>query len=172
MKNVLKRKNRFPSLILQYSLIIVLACTLFVPSVFAIPPAGPGTTTGGPGTTTGGPGTTTGGPGTTTGGPGTTTGNGVSITTKIKNPLGDKLTDIPSFIAAIINFVLIIGVPIVALAIIYCGFLFVTAAGNSEKLTKAKKALLYTLIGAALLLGSFVISKAIVGTVEEIRKTT
>ncbi len=101
-------------------------------------------------------------------------GNGtdVKINSGIKNPLGPNLQDIPSFIRAIIDFVLLIGIPIVALAIIYCGFLFVTAAGNSEKLKKAKQALLYTLIGAALLLGAFVVADAIKGTVDEIKSTT
>ena len=58
-----------------------------------------------------------------------------------------------------------IGLPIVALAIIYCGFLFVFARGNTEKLGKAKEALLYTLIGAAILLGSWAIAQIINSTV-------
>ncbi len=94
--------------------------------------------------------------------------NSISINTGIKNPLGDNLKTLPDFIAAILNIVLVIGIPIVALAIIYSGFLFVTAQGNTEKLSKAKKAILYTLIGAALLLGAFVIANAIKGTVEQI----
>lgn len=94
---------------------------------------------------------------------------GVNIDTGIKNPLGDRYTDIPSFLQAILEFFILIGIPIVTLAIIYCGFLFVTAVGNSEKLKKAKQALIYTLIGAALLLGSLVIAKAIKGTVDEIK---
>lgn len=97
---------------------------------------------------------------------------GTNITTKIENPLGDNIKDIPSFIKEIINIVLYIGIPIVALAIIYTGFLFVQAQGNSEKLTKAKNSLVYTLIGAALLLGAFVIADAIGKTVEDIKKTT
>lgn len=99
-------------------------------------------------------------------------GNGLTINTQINNPLGKNITDIPSFIEALVNIVLIVGIPIVALAIIYTGFLFVTAQGNSEKITKAKKALVYTLIGAALLLGAFVIAKAIGATVDEIKSTT
>ncbi|MES2930324.1 MAG: pilin [Patescibacteria group bacterium] len=98
--------------------------------------------------------------------------NGVKINTGIKNPLGNGIKDIPDFIVTVLNIVLIIGIPIVALAIIYSGFLFVTAAGNSEKLKKAKATLLYTIIGAALLLGSLVIAEAIKGTVDEIKKTT
>jgi len=96
---------------------------------------------------------------------------GNDVTTKITNPLGDKITDIPSFIKAAITVVLTVGIPIIALAIIYTGFLFVEAQGNPEKLTKAKKALLYTLIGAALLLGAFVIANAIGETVDEIKKS-
>lgn len=96
--------------------------------------------------------------------------NSVQINTSIDNPLG-SVDSIPSFIKAVITAVLYIGVPIVALAIIYSGFLFVSAQGNSEKLTKAKKALIYTLIGAALLLGAFVIANAIQSTVDEIKKS-
>jgi hypothetical protein len=93
----------------------------------------------------------------------------VDINVRINNPLSDDLKDIPSFIEALLNIVLIIGVPIVALAIIYSGFLFIQAQGNVEKLKTAKAAITYTLIGAALLLGSFVLARAIKGTVDEIR---
>lgn len=98
-----------------------------------------------------------------------TDGGGTNITTKINNPLGQNGPQtIPDFIKAVINIVLVVGIPIVALAIIYTGFLFVSAQGNPEKLTKAKNSLMYVLIGAALLLGAFVIAEAIGTTVEEI----
>jgi len=97
---------------------------------------------------------------------------GTNITVKIDNPLGSGITDIPSFIEALINIILIVGIPIVVLAIIYTGFLFVQAQGNPEEITKAKKAFLYTVIGAALLLGAFVIARAIGATVDEIKSTT
>lgn len=118
------------------------------------------------------PGTGT-GDGTGTGigtGTGTGTGTGVKVNSGIKNPLGDSFADIPSFIESVLNFFLLIGIPIITLAIIYSGFLFVTAQGNSEKLKKAKQTLIYTLVGAALLLGSLVITRAIQGTVEEIKR--
>lgn len=83
---------------------------------------------------------------------------------KICNPLGTTNT-LPKLIEIILTGVLKIGIPVVALAIIYCGFLFVFARGNSEKLTKAKDALLYTLIGAAILLGSWAIANMISNTV-------
>lgn len=72
---------------------------------------------------------------------------------------------IPDLIKNILQGALTIGIPVIALAIIYCGFLFVFARGNSEKLGKAKDALLYTLIGAAILLGSWAIATMIQSTV-------
>lgn len=95
-----------------------------------------------------------------------------NINIGIKNPLSSEIDSIPAFIEAIINIVLVVGVPIVVLAVIYVGFLFVKAQGKPEEITKAKKALLYTLIGAALLLGAFVIANAIGKTVDEIKSTT
>ncbi|MEA3398996.1 MAG: hypothetical protein U9R00_00580 [Patescibacteria group bacterium] len=96
----------------------------------------------------------------------------VKISTKIENPLSENIDSIPALIKVILNIVLIIGVPIIALAIIYTGYLFVAAQGKPDKLTKAKKALVTTLIGAVLLLGSWVIANAIGNTVEEIKRTT
>ncbi|MES3032098.1 MAG: hypothetical protein V4699_02540 [Patescibacteria group bacterium] len=81
----------------------------------------------------------------------------------ICNPI--KAASIQGFIKTLLEGVLKIGIPVVALAIIYCGFLFVAARGNTEKLTKAKDALLYTLIGAGILLGSWAIATMISATV-------
>jgi len=94
-----------------------------------------------------------------------------TINTKIENPLGEKgPSNLPAFIEKAIEIILIIGVPLVVLAIIYSGFLFVSAQGNSEKLKTAKKTLLTTIIGAALLLGAYVIANAISTTVDEIKQ--
>jgi hypothetical protein len=56
------------------------------------------------------------------------------------------------------------------LAIIYCGFLFVKAIGKPEEIKKAKDALLYTVIGAAILLGAWTIAQLISDTIIEIGK--
>ncbi len=82
---------------------------------------------------------------------------------KICNPIAAN--SIPDFIQTFLIKALELGIPVIALAVIYCGFLFVAARGNSEKLTKAKAALLYTLIGAAILLGAFAIATLIKNTV-------
>lgn len=86
-------------------------------------------------------------------------------TGKICDPLGERFGTVPELIKTILEGAIRIGLPVIALAIVFSGFLFVFARGNPEKLTKAKDALLYTLIGAAILLGSWAIAKMIQTTV-------
>lgn len=83
----------------------------------------------------------------------------------IENPLESDIDTLPEFINRIVEIFLMVGTPIIALMIIYSGFLFVIARGNAEAIEKAKKALGYTLLGAAILLGAFVISTAIQDTI-------
>lgn len=85
----------------------------------------------------------------------------------LNNPI--NVGSIQEFIAKLLDIALTIAIPIVALAIIYSGFLFVMARGNSEKLETAKQTLLYVIIGAALLLGAWVIANAIAGTIAQIQ---
>lgn len=161
MKFLKTKKYSILSTFLKYSFVVVFGVMLVTPFFFAnavlcadnvVRDVCPSNTTG-------------------TNGPSNTTGTNINV--KINNPLGENGPQtIPDFIKVIIDAVLVIGVPIAALAIIYTGFLFVEAQGNSEKLTKAKNALLYTLIGTALLLGAFVIANAIGKTVDEIKSAT
>ncbi len=98
------------------------------------------------------------------------TGGGVTQDSGVvlENPLGDTDT-IPLFIEKLLGLVMKIGVPIVALFIIYSGFLFVLARGKPAELTKAKDTFLYTVLGAAILLGAWVLAQAINGTVEALK---
>ena len=91
-----------------------------------------------------------------------------SSSTTLKNPL--KYETINEFLKAIVEGVLKLGIPIIVLAIIYSGFLFVTALGNPTKLEKAKEAFLYTVIGAAILLGSWGLAQLISETIIQISK--
>lgn len=85
---------------------------------------------------------------------------------KIKNPIGvDNLND---FIKKVLEAVIRIGLPIVAIALIYSGYLFIEAQGNSGKLEMAKRAFVYTLLGAAILLGAWALAQAITETVIQI----
>lgn len=82
---------------------------------------------------------------------------------KIQNPI--KADNIQDFIKTILEGVIRLGIPLIALAIIYSGFLFVAAQGKPEKIKEAKDALLYTVIGAAVLLGAWAIAQLISETV-------
>lgn len=83
---------------------------------------------------------------------------------KLCNPI--KIDTVNGLIKTILEGVIKIGIPIIALAIIYSGFLFVQARGNSEALSEAKRTLTYTLIGAAIILGAWAIAQMIVDTVK------
>jgi len=70
--------------------------------------------------------------------------------TEIENPLGtDSFTEL---IRDIIDWLVAIGIGVAVIMIIYSGLLFMTAAGDEEKVTKAKKALTWSLIGLAVLI--------------------
>lgn len=86
-----------------------------------------------------------------------------SLYERIKNPI--NVNSINGLVKTILEGIIKIGIPIVALAIIYSGFLFVTAQGRPEKIKEAKNAFLYTLVGAAILLGSWALAQLISDTV-------
>ncbi len=86
--------------------------------------------------------------------------------TQICNPL--KAKKLHCLVADVLNLVSSIGAIVVALFIIYSGYLFVTARGNPSKIEEAKRAIGYTLLGAAIVLGATVIANGISGTLSQI----
>jgi len=88
---------------------------------------------------------------------------------KFKNPI--QFDHIREFLTAVLDVVITIAFPIIVLAIVYSGFLFVSSRGNEERLKTAKKALVWTVLGAMLILGAFVLSRAIKGTIDEIKSS-
>ena len=100
-----------------------------------------------------------------------TDNGGQSTNIKLVNPLGNNTTvkTLPDLVQQILRIVLTVGTPLVAIAIIFTGFQFVAAQGKPEALTNAKKSFLMVIIGAAILLGAYVIAEAIVGTINAIR---
>ncbi|OHA85332.1 MAG: hypothetical protein A2408_01225 [Candidatus Yonathbacteria bacterium RIFOXYC1_FULL_52_10] len=58
--------------------------------------------------------------------------------------------------------------PVIAVMLIYSGFLFVTAGGDTKKLEDAKKTFFGTIIGAAIVLGAWALATAIAGTIQRI----
>ena len=89
-------------------------------------------------------------------------------TPTLKNPLGEIKT-VDALVKFIINLALQIGLPIAALFIMYAGYMFVTARGNTSQLDAAKETLLYTIIGSAVLLGAYVITDILTGTLNKLR---
>jgi len=90
-----------------------------------------------------------------------------SCTGGLCNPL--KHDTIEKFVDAIADIVLQIGSVVAVFFIIYSGFLFVVARGSEEKITRAKTVFMWTIVGAAVLLGAAVVSKAIVNFVQGLK---
>lgn len=86
----------------------------------------------------------------------------------LESPLDSNISSIPKFFQAIIDILLVFAIPFIVFFIIYAGFLYVTARGNVETISKAHKALLYALIGGVLILGANVLLDVITGTVTDI----
>lgn len=87
---------------------------------------------------------------------------------QITNPLGSTKELIP-FLDKIIDACLKLGAVIAVVALIYAGFLFVTAGGDEKKIETAKNTITYTVIGIIILLGARAISAVITNTVDSIK---
>jgi len=84
--------------------------------------------------------------------------------TGLTNPL--KVGTLTEFVTTILGFVQTIGAIFVVLMLIFTGFKFVAAQGNSSKLQDARKSLMWTVLGALVLLGATAISLGVKATVE------
>ena len=110
----------------------------------------------------------TGGTGGTDGGgeisppnPVTTVSGPTVIDLGLTNPLAGTIDNLPQLFQKIVEIIIKIGIPLVAIAILYSGFLFVTARGNDSQLKTAKNALLFAVIGGLILLASWLVAEAI-----------
>lgn len=99
--------------------------------------------------------------------PTTGTTQSTNISVNIPNPAEKAGNSIPALITTLLNNVVM---PIAAVAvviwIVYAGFTFVTAQGKESKISEAKSRLLWSLIGAGILLGAAAISKVVENTVK------
>lgn len=78
----------------------------------------------------------------------------------IRNPIdADTFLDL---VVAIAKAITAIGIPLVAIFLVWSGFLFVTARGNEEQLKRAKTTFFWTLVGGAVLIGAWALAVAIV----------
>lgn len=83
-----------------------------------------------------------------------------------QNPI--KANNLEEFFKDLLQIFASVGTIFVVLALIYSGFLLVTARGNEQQLTTGKKALMWTVIGGAVVLGAWAISLGIANTIKEI----
>ncbi len=69
------------------------------------------------------------------------------------------------FVTAILNIVIKISIPVVSLAFIWTGYLFVSANGVEAKITEAKYWLYKTVIATAIIFGAVVIATIVKNTI-------
>ncbi len=82
----------------------------------------------------------------------------------ICNPLTGVDT-IDGLLGKILDIVLILAAPVLVMAFIWAGFLFVVSQGNPAKLEKARSVLFWTIIGAMLIIGAKVIQALVTATI-------
>ena len=85
----------------------------------------------------------------------------------LQNPLSGVST-IPDAINKILSVVIRVALPLIIIMFIWSGLTFIMARGNPTEIGKAKNIFLYTVIGTLLILGAWVITNAIIGTVNAI----
>ena len=68
---------------------------------------------------------------------------------------------ITEFLTGIINAVITILFPIIVLMFVYSGFLFLKAQGNPGEIAKARTALMWSFIGAMVVLGAWALAHAV-----------
>jgi hypothetical protein len=105
----------------------------------------------------GGGGQNTGNQGQNTGGQGQNSGG------SLINPL--QSTTVAGFLMNIIDILLIFATPVIIFFIIYAGYLFVTARGESGQIQTARTALTWAIVGGVVIVGARLIISVIQNTV-------
>jgi hypothetical protein len=83
-------------------------------------------------------------------------------TISLNNPL--RAQSFEELVVNIVNFILTLAIPIVVLMIIIGGFYFVTAAGETSKITTGKNIILWSMIGFIIIL----LAKGLIAAIKEI----
>ncbi len=77
----------------------------------------------------------------------------------LPDPLGGK--DFITVLQQIVNFLILVAIPITALMIIYGAYQIMFAGGDTEKVTTGKRTILYTIVGFVIILLAWSIIKII-----------
>lgn len=89
-------------------------------------------------------------------------GQGCDSSEELCNPL--QVDTVTGFLGELVDAITYLSIPVVVFFIIYSGFLFVTAGGDTGKIETAKKTALYTVVGAAVILGADLLSDVLMNT--------
>ena len=87
-------------------------------------------------------------------------------TLALQNPI--KYNNFSDFVAAVTQTAVKVLLPFVVLAFIYSGFLFVKAQGNEKELEAAKKAIIWSVVGAFILFGAWGFAQIIKTTISTV----
>jgi len=85
----------------------------------------------------------------------------------INNPIAS--TSLQEFLGKLLEAIVTLLYPILVLALVYSGFLFVTAKGNPEQLQKARTVLQWVVVGAVIIFARWLIADIIGTTVNEVQ---
>ncbi|MEN9852403.1 MAG: Type secretion system pilin [Candidatus Parcubacteria bacterium] len=95
-----------------------------------------------------------------------TSGSGGVEIVQLKNPIAaDSVNEL---IGNIIDILLLLAAPVLVCVFIWIGLRFVLAQGNATKLKEVRQAFLWTLVGAAIVIGAKGIQILVTGTFEAI----
>ena len=83
---------------------------------------------------------------------------------KLSNPSPGGGATLQDFIGLLIKIIQSVGIPALVVAIIYAGYILLTAGGNEAEITKGKVWIFWTLIGAAIVLGAQLIADTVFNT--------
>ena len=84
---------------------------------------------------------------------------------RLGNPVS-RIMEPQDLIDLLVTIFQFLGGPIVVIGLIYSGYLLVTAQGDEGKLEDGRKALLWTIVGATVILGASVIKGVVEGTIQ------
>ena len=80
----------------------------------------------------------------------------------------DATNDLPTIIGNLIAVLLsVLGIIFVVL-VVYAGFLYLTAAGDDEKVKKAKKLLTQSIIGLVIIIAAYAIASYVIDALSEV----
>lgn len=87
-----------------------------------------------------------------------------SMAFQLSNPINQE--SLYCFLSDVLSAFVLIVFPIVVLALVYSGYLFVAAQGNPQKLNEARGWLIGVVIGALIILGAQVLAVAVESTID------